>query len=110
VMSEDRVVTLCDDISFNYFEDADGLRVVRVQDVRGVEHEVPSEPSEAEKYDYALEEFKQNYGGNTSRPGTPVFAVLAGDLEDIEAKRLQAAAKELLERNDTGFSDGSEAK
>jgi co-chaperonin GroES (HSP10) len=69
VMSEDRVVTLCDDISFNYFEDAEGLRVVRVQDVRGVEHEVPTT-----EQDFALEAFKQNYGGNTSRPGVPVKA------------------------------------
>jgi co-chaperonin GroES (HSP10) len=44
-MSEDRQQALCDDVQFNYFADDDGLRVVRVQDVRGVEHpiEVPSE-------------------------------------------------------------------
>jgi len=37
IMSEDRVRALCDAISFNYFSDDAGLRVVRVQDVRGVE-------------------------------------------------------------------------
>ena len=44
-MSEDRQQALCDDVQFNYFADDDGLRVVRVQYVRGVEHpiEVPSE-------------------------------------------------------------------
>jgi hypothetical protein len=37
IMSEPRIQVLCDAISFNYFKDDDGLRVVRVQDVRGVE-------------------------------------------------------------------------
>jgi hypothetical protein len=37
-MSEERQQALCDAVQFNYFTDEDGLRVVRVQDVRGVEY------------------------------------------------------------------------
>jgi co-chaperonin GroES (HSP10) len=69
IMSKERVIALCDAISFNYFDDDAGLRVVRVQDVRGVEHEVPSTT-----YEMELEKFKENYGGNTSAPGVPVKA------------------------------------
>ena len=39
---------MCDAISFNYFDDDAGLRVVRVQDVRGVEHEVPHDAMQNE--------------------------------------------------------------
>jgi co-chaperonin GroES (HSP10) len=82
VMSEDRVVTLCDDISFNYFDDEDGLRVVRVQDVRGVEHEVP--------HDANLMEFVKGYGGTTSASGTTVFARAEGNLlTDSEVEAMQ---------------------
>jgi co-chaperonin GroES (HSP10) len=42
-MSEERVKSLCDAVQFNYFEDEDGLRVVRVQDVRGVEPPITAE-------------------------------------------------------------------
>jgi co-chaperonin GroES (HSP10) len=38
-MDENRVKELCDAVQMNYEEDAEGLRVVRVQDVRGVETE-----------------------------------------------------------------------
>ena len=48
VMSKERVLALCDAISFNYFDDDAGLRVVRVQDVRGVEHEVPHDAMQHE--------------------------------------------------------------
>lgn len=43
LMDESRVQTLCDAVQMNYEEDAEGLRVVRVQDVRGVEREVVEE-------------------------------------------------------------------
>jgi co-chaperonin GroES (HSP10) len=59
IMSKERVIALCDAISFNYFDDDDGLRVVRVQDVRGVEHEVPTEASEP--VSEALKAFREAY-------------------------------------------------
>jgi co-chaperonin GroES (HSP10) len=36
-MPKERVLALCDAISVNYFEDEQGLRIVRIQDVRGIE-------------------------------------------------------------------------
>jgi co-chaperonin GroES (HSP10) len=42
-MDENRVKELCDAVQMNYEEDAEGLRVVRVQDVRGTESEVVEE-------------------------------------------------------------------
>jgi co-chaperonin GroES (HSP10) len=44
-MDKKKVEALCDSIGVNYVEDAQGLRVVRVQDVRGVEKNVPKETS-----------------------------------------------------------------
>jgi co-chaperonin GroES (HSP10) len=41
-MSEERVEALCDAVAFNYVYDEEGLRVVRVQDIRGVEREIPN--------------------------------------------------------------------
>ena len=41
-MDEDKVKELCDAVQMNYEEDPEGLRIVRVQDVRGVEREVPN--------------------------------------------------------------------
>jgi co-chaperonin GroES (HSP10) len=44
-MDEEKVKVLCDSVQMNYEPDEEGLRVVRVQDVRGVEREaVASEP------------------------------------------------------------------
>lgn len=40
-MPEEKVRQLCDAVSINYVEDPEGLRIVRVQDVRTIEH--PSE-------------------------------------------------------------------
>lgn len=37
-MPKDQVQGLCDALKVNYFEDDQGLRVVRIQDVRGIEH------------------------------------------------------------------------
>lgn len=42
-MDEKRVQQLCDSVQMNYEADEEGLRVVRVQDVRGVEREDRSE-------------------------------------------------------------------
>jgi len=42
-MNEERVQELCDSVQMNYEADPEGLRVVRVQDVRLVEREVPTE-------------------------------------------------------------------
>ena len=82
VMSKERVLALCDAISFNYFDDDAGLRVVRVQDVRGVEHEVP--------HDANLMEFVKGYGGTTSASGTTVFARAEGNLlTDSEVEAMQ---------------------
>lgn len=39
-MDEVKVQELCDSVQMNYEADAEGLRVVRVQDVRGIEREV----------------------------------------------------------------------
>ena len=36
-MPKERVLALCDAINVNYFEDEQGLRIVRIQDVRGIE-------------------------------------------------------------------------
>ena len=47
-MDETKVQELCDKVEMNYEPDPEGLRVVRVQDVRGVENpieEVPTEPA-----------------------------------------------------------------
>ena len=43
LMDENKVKELCDAVQMNYEEDAEGLRVVRVQDVRGVEREAVAE-------------------------------------------------------------------
>jgi co-chaperonin GroES (HSP10) len=42
-MKEARVRELCDSVGMNFFEDETGTRIVRVQDVRGIEREVKSE-------------------------------------------------------------------
>jgi hypothetical protein len=42
-MDEAKVQQLCDAVQMNYEEDPEGLRVVRVQDVRGVEREEAAE-------------------------------------------------------------------
>lgn len=36
-MDENKVRQLCDKVQMNYFPDEDGIRIVRVQDVRGIE-------------------------------------------------------------------------
>jgi len=36
-MPKEHVQNLCDDLKVNYFDDDQGLRIVRVQDVRGIE-------------------------------------------------------------------------
>ena len=36
-MEKERVLKLCDALKVNYFEDEQGLRIVRIQDVRGIE-------------------------------------------------------------------------
>jgi co-chaperonin GroES (HSP10) len=36
-MAEDKVIALCDAVGLNYEKDEEGLRIVRVQDIRGVE-------------------------------------------------------------------------
>ena len=41
-MAEKRVIELCDAVQMNYEADEEGLRIVRVQDVRLVEREVPA--------------------------------------------------------------------
>jgi co-chaperonin GroES (HSP10) len=43
LMDEAKVQQLCDAVQMNYEEDPEGLRVVRVQDVRGVEREEAAE-------------------------------------------------------------------
>ena len=45
LMDEAKVQELCDRVQMNYEPDAEGLRVVRVQDVRGLEREVVEEVS-----------------------------------------------------------------
>lgn len=45
LMNEKKIEELCDKVQMNYFPDTEGVRVVRVQDVRGVEREaIASEP------------------------------------------------------------------
>lgn len=44
-MAEKRVIELCDAVQMNYEADEEGLRIVRVQDVRLVEREAASEPN-----------------------------------------------------------------
>ena len=43
LMDEARVQEMCDSVQMNYEPDPEGLRIVRVQDVRGVEREVVNE-------------------------------------------------------------------
>ena len=42
IMDENKVQELCDAVQMNYEPDPEGIRVVRVQDVRGFEREVPN--------------------------------------------------------------------
>lgn len=42
-LHEDIVKALCDAVQLNYVEDEDGTRIVRIQDVRGVEPQVEPE-------------------------------------------------------------------
>lgn len=44
VMDEKKVEALCDAVQMNYEPDPEGIRVVRVQDIRMVEREVTTEP------------------------------------------------------------------
>jgi hypothetical protein len=48
LMDEAKVQQLCDAVQMNYEEDPEGLRVVRVQDVRGVEREIVATEAELE--------------------------------------------------------------
>lgn len=45
-MSEDKTRKMCDAVQMNYEEDPEGLRVVRVQDVRVVERPLPAETND----------------------------------------------------------------
>jgi hypothetical protein len=40
LMDEDKVKELCDAVQMNYEPDPEGLRIVRVQDVRGFEYPI----------------------------------------------------------------------
>lgn len=53
LMNEDKVKELCDSVQMNYEPDPEGLRIVRVQDVRGTERE-----------DTTVEEFFSLEGNN----------------------------------------------
>ena len=44
VMDEKKVRELCDRVQMNYTEDPEGIRIVRVQDIRGFEREIPNIP------------------------------------------------------------------
>jgi co-chaperonin GroES (HSP10) len=44
-MAEKKVIALCDAVQMNYEADEEGLRIVRVQDIRLVEREVAVEPN-----------------------------------------------------------------
>ena len=44
VMDEKKVRELCDRVQMNYTEDPEGVRIVRVQDIRGFEREIPNIP------------------------------------------------------------------
>jgi co-chaperonin GroES (HSP10) len=46
MMSDDKVEALCDKLKINYVSDPEGLRIVRVQDIRGVESPIDEENSE----------------------------------------------------------------
>lgn len=45
-MSVEKTQKLCDDVQMNYEEDPEGLRVVRVQDIRVVERPAPTETND----------------------------------------------------------------
>jgi co-chaperonin GroES (HSP10) len=53
LMDEPKVKELCDNVQMNYEPDAEGLRIVRVQDVRGVETPIA--------VDAELEQFRKEY-------------------------------------------------
>ncbi len=63
-MDEERIKNLCDSVQMNYEADPEGLRVVRVQDVRGVERE--------DKASAYLQQFKDDYGTGPVTPPTYV--------------------------------------
>ena len=46
VMDEKKVRELCDRVQMNYTEDPEGIRIVRVQDIRGFEREIPNIPED----------------------------------------------------------------
>ena len=89
LMDEDKVEALCDAVQMNYVPDPEGLRVIRVQDVRMVEREDTSEAG--------LEDFKKSYctTGTTCRPETKLIAKM--DCENPD-KELQESARKMLEK------------
>jgi co-chaperonin GroES (HSP10) len=88
-MDEEKVKELCDAVQMNYEEDPEGLRIVRVQDVRGIERE--------DTTDAGLKEFRHSYcaTGNTCRPDTKVIARMDQENPD---KELQESARVMLEK------------
>ena len=86
LMDEPKIQVLCDSVQMNYEPDAEGLRIVRVQDVRGVERE--------DKSDAGLEAYRRDYctTGNTCDPNVKVLAVMN------DSEELKEAATKMLEK------------
>jgi co-chaperonin GroES (HSP10) len=69
-MEEKKARALCDELQVNYVPDPKGLRVVRVQDVRGVEPRVPVE--DTSKRDAFVAQYQRH--GYTCNPEVPIKA------------------------------------
>lgn len=91
-MPKDKVLALCDALKVNYFEDPQGLRIVRVQDVRGIETPV-SESQAAENR--KLKEFRENYF-TVERVPNPILDAIATDPQSYaEQDRTQVKGVEV---------------
>ena len=88
-LHEDIVKQLCDAIQLNYVEDESGTRIVRIQDVRGVEPQLTPEELSMES-DRAS--FIKGYHGITSHPDAKLkdFAE-AGEADGIDPERVKIA-------------------
>ena len=86
-LPETLVRSLCDNVQLNYIEDENGLRVIRIQDVRGVEPALSQEEieAEAERLRFA-QEYSAN--GTTSRPDVVLTASL--EPENLDQERVNS--------------------
>lgn len=85
-MEKERVLKLCDVLKVNHFDDEQGLRIVRIQDVRGIEHPIADSQE--------LAQFKENYF-RKDKASNPMLDKLASDPDAFQAYKNDEGTKQV---------------